>query len=68
MGNWQLEVFKMSLYISIPVLTFVIFNEPQLFEGVLLAHRRLQAAEENPECERLFHNWVKNFAPKTDEE
>lgn len=32
MGNWQLEVFKMALYVSFPVALFHYFNQPQNFE------------------------------------
>lgn len=32
MGNWQLEVFRMALYIAFPVTTFYYFNQPENFE------------------------------------
>ncbi|GFW62240.1 uncharacterized protein TNCV_4421271 [Trichonephila clavipes] len=40
MGNWQLEVFKLGLYISFPVGIFYVFNQPQLFEEWVVKTRR----------------------------
>lgn len=33
MGNWQLEIAKMALYVSFPVALFHYFNQPQYFEA-----------------------------------
>ncbi|KAK4307546.1 hypothetical protein Pmani_020692 [Petrolisthes manimaculis] len=33
MGGWKLEVGKMALYMSFPVVMFYIFNQPQYFEA-----------------------------------
>ncbi|CAG0924897.1 unnamed protein product [Notodromas monacha] len=32
MGNWMLEVFRMGVYVSFPVVAFYCFNQPQFFE------------------------------------
>lgn len=32
MGNWQLEIAKMALYVSFPVALFHYFNQPEYFE------------------------------------
>lgn len=32
MGKWQLEVFKMALYVTFPVAAFHYFNQPENFE------------------------------------
>lgn len=39
MGNWQLEVVKMTLYMAFPVGAFYFFNQPQYFEEWVVAKR-----------------------------
>ena len=52
MGGWQLEVFKMALYMSFPVGLFHWFNQPEYFEKWV-----------NNEIRKIMHFYenVKNF-------
>jgi len=40
MGNWQLELFKLSLCVTFPVAMFYIFNQPHLFEDWIIRKKR----------------------------
>jgi len=40
MGNWQLELFKLSLFVTFPVAMFYIYNQPQLFEDWVIRKKR----------------------------
>ncbi|XP_017770387.1 PREDICTED: protein PET100 homolog, mitochondrial-like [Nicrophorus vespilloides] len=40
MGNWQLEVGKMVLYMAFPVCLFHYFNQPQYFEKWVVQKKR----------------------------
>jgi len=41
MGNWKLEIFKMTVYIGFPVTLFYCFNQPAFFESWLMEKRKL---------------------------
>jgi len=49
MGNWKLEVFRMTLYIAFPVGSFLLFNTPSFYEKTILEGRRALAACYDPE-------------------
>lgn len=40
MGNWKLEVGRMTLYVLFPVAVFYIFNQPQYFEDWVIQTKR----------------------------
>lgn len=40
MGDWKLEIVKMSLYITFPVALFHYFNQPEYFEQWVVKTRR----------------------------
>lgn len=40
MGNWKLEISKMALYMSFPVVLFYVFNQPKYFEEWTVRKRR----------------------------
>lgn len=40
MGGWFLEIGKMALYLSFPVLTFHYFNSPEYFEKFVIEKKR----------------------------
>ena len=44
MGSWKLEVYKMCLYIGLPIGFFALFNHPAFYEQAILDARRSQAA------------------------
>nr|CAG4643911.1 EOG090X0508 [Lepidurus arcticus] len=47
MGNWQLEVAKMGLYIMFPVVLFYHFNQAEYFEDWMIKMRRELYPPEN---------------------
>lgn len=47
MGNWQLEVMKMAVYLSFPVACFHYFNQPALFEEWVTHVKREMYPPEN---------------------
>lgn len=50
MGNWKLEVFKMTIYMAFPVGLFHYFNQPQLFEEWVITKRReMYPPDDRPE-------------------
>uniref|UniRef100_A0A6M2DP23 Protein pet100 log mitochondrial n=1 Tax=Xenopsylla cheopis TaxID=163159 RepID=A0A6M2DP23_XENCH len=40
MGGWKLEVAKMAMYLSFPVVCFHYFNQPALFENWVIRIKR----------------------------
>lgn len=58
MGNWQLEVVKMALYITFPVALFHYFNQSDSFEDWA---KKLQH-EINPPDDAHFREEVKRVA------
>ncbi|XP_013078323.2 protein PET100 homolog, mitochondrial-like [Biomphalaria glabrata] len=39
MGGWQMEVFRMAVYISFPVGLFYMFNQPAFYENWMMEKR-----------------------------
>lgn len=54
MGNWQLEVFKIAMYITFPVGLFYVCNQPNFFEDWVVQKRREQLAPGDEESRLLF--------------
>jgi len=40
MGNWQLEIFKLSLWVTFPVGMFYVYNQAQFFEDWVIKMKR----------------------------
>ena len=40
MGHWVLEVVKMSVYVALPLSTFVVFNDPRFYIPILYDWRK----------------------------
>lgn len=62
MGNWKLEISKMALYMSFPVVLFYVFNQPKYFEEWTVRKRRelyppleKMHSQEIEECIRKLH-------------
>lgn len=54
MGNWQLEVAKMAMYVVFPVGMFYYFNQPALFEEWVIKTKREIFPPEDPELRKAF--------------
>jgi hypothetical protein len=49
MGGWKLEVFRMTCYVSLPIVCFYLFNKPEYFKELLIRDRRFYFSNEDPE-------------------
>ena len=62
MGNWQLEVAKMCIYMFFPVGCFHYFNQPENFEEWVVRVRREMLYTETKEVRENFRKIVEEFA------
>ena len=68
MGSWQLEVFRMTLYVSFPVGLFLLFNYPPFYEKTILEGRRSIAAAYDPVSAKMLEEYIaKNKAERMEE-
>ncbi|XP_075545942.1 protein PET100 homolog, mitochondrial [Dermacentor variabilis] len=68
MGNWQLEVFKMSIYMAFPVALFYAFNQPQLFEEWVVKKKRECFPPADPVADQQLKDFINTFKAKKREE
>ncbi|KAL1492159.1 hypothetical protein ABEB36_012647 [Hypothenemus hampei] len=54
MGNWQLEIAKMTIYMTFPVGMFYYFNQTSLFENWVIKTKRELFPPENQELRKKF--------------
>lgn len=54
MGDWKLEVFRLSLYLAFPVTLFHFFNQPALFEEWVTKVNREMYPPEDPSVKQRF--------------
>lgn len=54
MGNWQLEVFKMAIYIFMPVASFYVYHQVDFFEDKLRGLQRRVHSTESTENEKVI--------------
>jgi len=68
MGNWQLELFKMSICVTFPVIMFYLYNQPHLFEDwVIEKKRELYPPSSISESSEL-KDFIKSYKAKKDTE
>ncbi|KAL5016101.1 hypothetical protein ScPMuIL_005690 [Solemya velum] len=53
MGGWKLEVFRMAVYMTFPVGLFYYFNQPEFFEGWMMAQRQQLFPPEDPRVDEI---------------
>ncbi|EEC13319.1 protein PET100 homolog, mitochondrial [Ixodes scapularis] len=68
MGNWQLEVFKMAMYISFPVGLFYVFNQPQFFEEWVVKTKRECYPPQDMETDREIKAYMETVKAKRKQE
>ncbi|KAH6935232.1 hypothetical protein HPB50_004801 [Hyalomma asiaticum] len=68
MGNWQLEVWKMAMYVTFPVALFYVFNQPQLFEEWVVKKKRECFPPANPVADQQLKELVDAHKAKKREE
>lgn len=61
MGNWQLEVAKMALYMAFPVACFHYFNQPEYFEEWVTKTKREIYPPDSKSQNAEFANALKNI-------
>ncbi|KAF7407291.1 hypothetical protein HZH66_001828 [Vespula vulgaris] len=59
MGNWQLEVFKMSLYMAFPVIMFHYFNQPENFDEWVNKVKNEYYPKEDKEQRRMLEESIR---------
>ncbi|XP_035743969.1 protein PET100 homolog, mitochondrial-like [Vespa mandarinia] len=64
MGNWQLEIFKMSLYMAFPVIMFHYFNQPENFEQWVTKVRNEYYPKDDKEQRRIIEESIRNHNEK----
>ncbi|KAL1470693.1 hypothetical protein MTO96_024109 [Rhipicephalus appendiculatus] len=68
MGNWQLEVWKMAVYMTFPVALFYVFNQPQLFEEWVVKKKRECFPPADPATDQQLKEFMESFKAKKREE
>ncbi|KAI4492004.1 hypothetical protein M0802_010129 [Mischocyttarus mexicanus] len=67
MGSWQLEVFKMALYMAFPVSMFHYFNQPGNYESWVNKVRDEYYPKENKELRRMIEKSITDHNKKLEE-
>lgn len=67
MGNWQLEVFKMSLYMAFPVVMFHYFNQPENFEEWVTKLKNEYYPKEDKEQRRILGESIREHNRKIEQ-
>ncbi|XP_005095919.1 protein PET100 homolog, mitochondrial [Aplysia californica] len=64
MGNWQLEVFRMAVYISFPVGLFYFFNQPSFFENWMMEKRERIFPAVDPNAQKIIDDYIEHLEIK----
>lgn len=67
MGSWQLEVFKMSLYMAFPVVMFHYFNQPENFEEYVTKVKSEYYSKEDKEQRRMLQESIREHNRKIEQ-
>lgn len=68
MGSWQLEVFKMTIYMAFPVALFYAFNQPQFFEEWVVKKKRECFPAADAEADRQLRDCIESNKAKKREQ
>ncbi|VVC25680.1 Protein Pet100 [Cinara cedri] len=68
MGKWQLEVFRMGIYMTFPVLLFHYFNLPENYEEKVIQFKREMFPPEKPEAQQKIADLKKIFQERREAE
>ncbi|XP_046479450.1 protein PET100 homolog, mitochondrial [Neodiprion pinetum] len=66
MGNWQLEVAKMVLYMAFPVGMFHYFNQPEVYENWVTKTKREIYPMVNKEEDEALRRKIREIREKQD--
>lgn len=64
MGNWKLEVGRMAMYMSFPVILFHYFNQPAYFEEWVTKTKRNILPPENAQDREDIQQLIKQMKMK----
>ncbi|XP_059056689.1 protein PET100 homolog, mitochondrial [Achroia grisella] len=64
MGNWKLEVGRMAMYMSFPVILFHYFNQPAYFEEWVTNTKRNIFPPENAKDREDIEHLIKSMKQK----
>lgn len=67
MGNWQLEVAKMALYVFFPVASFYAYHQVDYFEDILRQFERKRVTKTTLENDRLIQEGFEKIRLKDKE-
>lgn len=68
MGGWLLEVGKMAMYMSFPVVLFHYFNQPEFYEEWVTNTRRSIYPPEDSSQREKIENMKKHLQQKREKE
>lgn len=68
MGNWQLEVFKLGLFVSFPVGMFYFYNQAQYFEDWVIKMKRELYPPDDLTCRQELQDFIKEMRQKQQSE
>jgi len=68
MGKWQLEVFRMGIYMAFPVVLFHYFNLPENYEDKVIRFKREMFPPERPEPQQKIAELKKIFRERREAE
>ncbi|OQR69128.1 hypothetical protein BIW11_12460 [Tropilaelaps mercedesae] len=61
MGRWELEAFRMAIYMAFPVGLFYYFNQPQYFEDSIIKTKREIFPPEHLTSDREMRELIRDF-------
>jgi len=68
MGKWQLEVFRMGIYMTFPVVLFHYFNLPENYEDKVIQFKREMYPPERHEPQQQIAELKRIFQERTETE
>lgn len=68
MAKWQLEVFRMAIYMAFPVVLFHYFNLPENYEEKVIQFKRETFPPERPETQQKIDELKQIFQKRREAE
>ena len=68
MGNWQLEVFKLSLWVSFPVGMFYVYNQASYFEDWVIKMKREMYPPQALSHHDQLQDFIKSYRAESEAE
>jgi len=68
MGNWQLEIFKLTLWVTFPVAMFYTYNQAQFFEDWVIKMKREMYPPESLTHNAELRDFIKSYRAEQEAE